>query len=578
MDPASTPPEPFEDSRRLPGANLWFDRPAVVLAPLGAAAGDAAAKGAWAQAVGAMAAALGWPDPQPVATHHALAFAAPEDALFAATEVNEWAWAQAAAGGSADVPVAATHFARLAGAEHSPPLVRLRAAARARGLPVFEDDDSVSLGAGAGSATWPRAALPPPLDLPWPRLHDIPRLLVTGSNGKTTTTRLLAAMATRAGFTAGLCSTEGVVVGGHLVLPGDYAGPAGARAVLRQPGVTLAVLEVARGGLLRRGLAVARADVAVVTNISPDHLGEYGVESAADLAEVKLIVAHAVRQGRLVLNADDSVLLAAAARLPHAAAAPRALFARDHAHPLLAALRALGGSTCGVAADELVLCHAGLRHALGRLADLPLTLGGAALHNVENACASALAAACAGLPVAAIADTLREFGARPQDNPGRLERWTHRGATVLIDYAHNPDGLAQLLRVARALQPRRLGLLLGQAGNRDDAAIAELAHAAAGFAPDRVVIKELPGMLRGREPGSVPALIERALLGAGLPAARLAHEADELAAAQSLLAWAQPGDCVVLPVHTAAVREQLRARLEAAQGAGVASGLPFSTT
>jgi UDP-N-acetylmuramyl tripeptide synthase len=565
VDLASNPTEPFEDSRRLPGANLWFDRPAVVLAPLGEAAGDATAQARWAQAVCALAAALGWPDAQPVAAHHALAFAAPEDALFTATEVNEWAWARAAAGNvanlAAGIASSSTHFARLAAAEHSPPLVRLRAAARAHSLPVFEDDDSVSVGAGAGSLAWPRAALPLPMDVPWAQLHDIPRLLVTGSNGKTTTTRLLAAMAARAGFTAGLCSTEGVVVGGQQVLAGDYAGPAGARAVLRQPGVTLAVLETARGGLLRRGLAVACANVAVVTNISPDHLGEYGVESAADLAEVKLIVAHAVRRGWLVLNADDVVLMATAARLPHAAAAPQALFARDHAHPALAALRARGGSTCGVEAGQLVLHHAGMRTALGGVAGLPLTLGGAALHNIENACAAALAAANAGLPVAAIADTLREFGARPQDNPGRLERWTHRGGTVLIDYAHNPDGLAQLLRVARALQPRRLGLLLGQAGNRDDAAIAELARTAAGFAPDLVLIKELPDMLRGREPGTVPALIEQALRSAGLPAVQLAHVADELAAAQALLAWAQPGDCVVLPVHTRAVRERLREQL-----------------
>jgi UDP-N-acetylmuramyl tripeptide synthase len=561
-------PDPFEDSRRLPGANLWLDRPAVVLAPLGAAADDPVAHATWARLVRALAAALRWPDPQPQAAHHALAFAAPEDLLFTATEVNEWAWAQAASGGAADVETAAADFAARAALEASPPAMRLKAAARRRGLPVFEDDDTLSLGAGTGCLSWPRAALPLAMDVPWAGLHDIPRLLVTGSNGKTTTTRLLAAMAARAGFTAGLCSTEGVWVGGQRVLGGDYAGPAGARAVLRQPGVTFAVLETARGGLLRRGLAVARADVAVVTNISPDHLGEYGVESAADLAEVKLVVAHAaahaVPHGTLVLNADDEVLMAAAARLPHATAAPHALFARSHDHPALAALRARGGSTCGVDAQGLLLHHAGVPHRLGAVAGMPLTLGGAAVHNIENACAAALAAACAGLPLSAIAATLHEFGARPQDNPGRLERWTHRGATVLIDYAHNPEGLAQLLRVARALHPQRLGLLLGQAGNRDDAAIAELARTAAGFAPDRIVIKELPLMLRGREPGTVPALIERALRGAGVAPAHLLHEPDELAAAQALLAWARPGDCVVLPVHTAAVRAALAAALATA--------------
>jgi UDP-N-acetylmuramyl tripeptide synthase len=132
---------------------------------------------------------------------------------------------------------------------------------------------------------------------------------------------------------------------------------------------------------------------------------------------------------------------------------------------------------------------------------------------------------------------------------------------VLIDYAHNPGGLAQLLGVARALQPRRLGLLLGQAGNRDDAAIAELACTAAACSPDRVLIKELPGLLRGRAPGEVTALIERSLRAAGLAPERIGCHADEEGAALALMAWAEAGDVVVLPVHTRAVRQRLAAVL-----------------
>jgi UDP-N-acetylmuramyl tripeptide synthase len=133
---------------------------------------------------------------------------------------------------------------------------------------------------------------------------------------------------------------------------------------------------------------------------------------------------------------------------------------------------------------------------------------------------------------------------------------------VIIDYAHNPDGLGAVLEVARALGPRRLLLLLGQAGNRDDAAIADLARTAARFAPDRVVIKELPLMLRGRALGEVPALLERALRGAGMAPAVLEFEADEARAALRLLDAAGAGDVVVLPIHTKAVREFLAAHLE----------------
>jgi UDP-N-acetylmuramyl tripeptide synthase len=442
--------------------------------------------------------------------------------------------------------------------------VALRAAATDHGLPLFEDDDVISVGAGSGSRSWLRHAPPAPGAVPFGALHDIPTLLVTGSNGKTTTVRLLAAMAAAAGSAPGYCCTEGVFVGGHAVALGDYSGPDGARTVLRHPNVRFAVLETARGGILRRGLAVERADVAVVTNIQADHLGEYGIENADDLAETKLVVARAVcRGGTLVLNADDATLMAAAKRLPHAVAARCALFARECAHPGLVELRARGGSTCAVRDDELVLHHAGQERVLGEVVKLPLTLDGAAGYNVANLAAAALAGAAIGLPPSAIANTVRSFGAVPQDNPGRLERWRHHGAQVLIDFAHNPGALDQLLRTARALRPQRLCLLLGQAGNRDDEAIAELARTAAGFAPDGIVIKELPLMLRGRALGEVPVLIRDALLKAGVAAERIRTEPDEETAARKLLDTAGPGDVIVLPVHTRAVRERLHAILEA---------------
>ncbi|HLY51456.1 MAG TPA: cyanophycin synthetase, partial [Steroidobacteraceae bacterium] len=193
-------------------------------------------------------------------------------------------------------------------------------------------------------------------------------------------------------------------------------------------------------------------------------------------------------------------------------------------------------------------------------------------YNIFNLLAATLAGAALGLPLASIARTVARFGADPADNPGRLERWTYRGAVVLLDYAHNPDGLEQLLRAARSLAPRRLTLLLGQAGNRDDAAIAELARTAARYAPDRVVVKELALMLRGRSPGEVPALLRRGLLDAGVATDRIYFESDEEAAARVLLDAARPGDVIVLPVHTRDVRERLHATLEAGVGRGGIGG------
>ena len=584
MSDHSTVTEPryaFEESRRLTGANRDSASAAVILTPLGPAAADGAAHGRWIAQVVSICAALQWPPPLPrVRAHQAgvfLAFASPADCLFTATEVNEWAWERAAADHpehavagfdlaqpAADHAVA--HFARRAALERSSPRARLAAAAEEHGLLFLEDDDTISLGEGQGSVSFPRAALSLPMDVPWSRLFAIPKLLVTGSNGKTTTSRLLAAMASAAGLTPGLCSTEGVVVAGRTVAFGDYAGPAGARAVLRHAEVTAAVLETARGGILRRGLAVPRADVAVVTNVSADHLGEHGVDSVEDIAEVKLVLAHAVQAwGTLVLNGADHTLLRAAASLPHSQAARWALFAPDHDTAILQVVRQQGGSTCGVRAGRLILILQGAETDLGAVVDMPLSLGGAAAFNVENLAAAALAAAVLGWPLAGIRQVLRNFGNQSQDNPGRLQRFDHRGATVLLDYAHNPAGLAQLLTVARSLlapaspvqAAARLGLLLGQAGNRDDLAIAELARTAAQTPPDRVLIKELPLMLRGRAAGSVSSLIEQTLLSAGLPPESLARVEDEATAALQLLDWAQPGDVVVLPLHTSAVRDRL---------------------
>jgi cyanophycin synthetase len=582
VDELATPRPAFDESRGRAGANRYHAGPSVLLLPLGPAAADGAAHGRWIAHVLTLCGRLGWPDPAPRVHAHVggptLVFAAPEDTLFTATEVNEWAWeraawehpAMAAAGFAAMHPAEAdpqAHFSARCDAERSRPLARLLAAAQARGLPWVLDDDTLTLGEGAGGQSHARAALPLAMDVPWPRLHGVAKVLVTGSNGKTTTTRLLAAMAAAAGQVPGLCSTEGVWVGGQLVEPGDYAGPAGARAVLRHPAVTAALLETARGGILRRGLAVRRADVAVVTNISADHLGEYGVDSVFDIAQAKLVLAHAVGSaedpgsGTLVLNGEDDTLLRCALQLPHASHARWALFARRHDSPLLVALRARGRSTCGVQDGRLLLSLHGDEHDLGATADMPLSLDNAAGFNIENLAAAALAAGLLGWPTRAVREALHRFGSDPADNPGRLQRLPYRGATVLLDYAHNPDGLAQLLHVARALRPGRVGLLLGQAGNRSNEAIAELARAAAGFAPDLVVIKELPQMLRGRPAGEVPALIETALHEVGVRGTRFRHEPDEGAAAAVLLAWARPGDVLVLPVHTAAVREALAAQL-----------------
>jgi len=534
-----------------------------------------------------------------VARRHAggtsLALAAPCDQLFVATEVNEWALCAAllardphhwsgleqalaasaledAADASAvitpvlDEPAAFARFERLGAREARPGLMALVDAANERGLPHLLDDTLLTLGAGQGGRDFELAALPDVADVPWGELRDIPTAVVTGSNGKTTTVRLLSACARAHGWRAAYCCTDGVFLDGELEAAGDYSGPAGARRVLRERRAQAAIVETARGGILRRGLAVSEAQVALVTNVSPDHFGEYGIDDLAALADVKLSVASVVTpDGLLVLNANDAQLVEKAPGLTprFGRSPPLGWFALDADVALLREHRARGGSTCGVRGGRLALSLAGADHDLGSIAAMPLTVEGSATYNIANLAGAALAAAALGVPPATIAAVVARFGANAADNFGRLMRFERGGVRVLLDYAHNPEGLRGLLQVAEHLRggTGRLGLLLGHAGNRQDAEIEELARTAAQFRPALVVVKENEAHLRGREPGEIPRIIRAALLRAGLPQASLAVRMSETEAARYALEWAQPGDVLALPVHSSAARTEVLALL-----------------
>src|SRR5690606_24153270 len=455
---------PYEDSRRLTGANLYFDGTGAALEIAPGVAFDDGVLQRWRANIERARAALGWPGGAIFVREHAsgasLAFEAPADQLYAATEANEWALHAALGLRAGDTPVddeaerprphvahfddddALRQLDALAREEARPALLALLAAARARGIPAHADDDALSIGEGATSRTWPLDELPSPDDVPWPRLRGVPKAVVTGSNGKTTTVRLLAAMLKAHGLRSGYSSTDGLFIDGERVEAGDYSGPVGARTVLRDARVQAAVLETARGGLLRRGLVADDARVAVVTNVSPDHFGEYGVHDLDDLAAVKLTVAKSLApDGLLALSADDAMLA------KHAAATGReriGWFALD-----FDAARARGLPACGVRDGRLILATAADGEAaLGAVAGMPLGVGGAARYNVANIAGAALAAHALGIAPATIAGVLARFGVSNADNPGRLQRWTLGDVEVLLDYAHNADGLRGLLDVA----------------------------------------------------------------------------------------------------------------------------------
>lgn len=558
----------FLDARRLTGPNLLWDRAGSILDVRCTPEEADAVIRSWQQAVRPMLDAVGWGREQTVHRRLAggvsLAFSAPIDALYAASEINEWAWtvleSRAAGRQPPDFQAALARIRAAIEAERNPDLLSLARAARERSVAFLWDDDFASVGLGRGSETWAAREVPDPAVLDWQRYHDVPVGIVTGTNGKTTTARLATHILKAGGRRVGVSCTEWIAVNDRIIDRGDWSGPGGARRVLRETDVDVAVLETARGGLLRRGLGVERADAALITNIAEDHLGDFGSRSLAELLDVKWVVSHAVREsGVLILNADDDRLRARArayeGRLVWFSVERDNAVVRDHV--------AAGGLAFVLDSERLTLLEGGRREAILDGAEIPIALEGAARHNLANALAAAALSHALG---ATLEDVRKGLATMSQaDNPGRSNVYERDGVRVLVDFAHNPQAMRAVFGMARALPARRRLLAFGQAGDRPDDLIRELAHGAWDIGLDRVVVSELPDYYRGREPGEVYAVIRDELLRLGARAEQIGHYDQEIDALEDALAWAEPGDLVIM--IALADSPTIRERLEAPAGA-----------
>jgi cyanophycin synthetase len=393
----------------------------------------------------------------------------------------------------------------------------------------------------------------------------VPVVAVTGTNGKTTTSRLVAHMGRCAGRVVGWSNTDGVYVDGVQVEEGDYSGPAGARTVLADPRVQLAVTETARGGILLRSMGIATTDVSVVTNVSADHLGMMGIDTLDQLAEVKAVLTRVTRPGGwVVLNADDPRTYA---MRRGARARPWVFSRRPDAPQLREVLADHGRATTVLDGQVAVILPGRDPDPLVALVDVPCTLAGLSGHNVENALAAASAGLAVGLDRAAVVEGLRTFAPGPEHNPGRMNVYTLAVAggelTVVLDLAHNEAGLEALLEIMRGLRPPggRLLLGLGTAGDRSDDVLVSLGELAArGADVVRVVHKER--YLRGRSVEEMDRLFRAG--GAAVGVTGWQSSPTELAGLEALLSLARPGDVVALMCH--ADRVQLDARLRAGGG------------
>jgi cyanophycin synthetase len=367
----------------------------------------------------------------------------------------------------------------------------------------------------------------------------VPVVSITGTNGKSTVTRLITHILVRSGRHVGTTTSDGILVDERMVDPGDWTGPAGAAAILRRADVDVAVLETARGGLVLRGMGYESNEASVFTNVSSDHLDLQGIHTLPELAEVKATICRVTKpDGWTVLNADDPLVAAVGRRVR----ARVAYFSLDPDRaPVVRRHVAAGGRAYLLRDGALIEHDAGERHEILEVADLPVALGGLARHNVANALAAAGGARAVGATLAEVTDGLRDFRPSADLSPGRLNLYRLGQRIVIVDFAHNEAGTEAILGVAAAIASGAAGrtapvtAIIGTAGDRPDDTFRGIGRIAARLA-QRVAIKETLTYLRGRDRGHVVALLLEGLRAGGMDPALVPVYEGEARALEAELA------------------------------------------
>ncbi len=407
-------------------------------------------------------------------------------------------------------------------------------------LPTPDVESAVSHAAAEVAAAEPG-------DRPTTITPKVPVVAVTGTNGKTTTSRMIAHIARADARLVGWSNTDGIYIDGQLVEAGDYSGPSGAGRVLAHPGVELAVTETARGGILLKGIGLTRNDVSVVTNVTADHLGSQGIDTVDQLAEVKAVVARITRSsGWAVLNADDPRVLA----MRNIIKARPWIFSRDPDSPAIREVLNAGGRATTVIDGWLAVLEP---HAdplpLVEVVEVPMTLAGLSRFNVENALAAASAALAIGISREIVIVGLRTFTPDVEHNPGRMNFFTLPGeVTVVMDLAHNEAGLEAMLEIMAAVRRpgARVLLGLGAVGDRTDELIDALGEIGA-KGSDVVAIGHKTHYLRGRTQAEIDTLLRTGAARVGV--SEIESFDTEVESLAALVAQARAGDVVGLMCH-----------------------------
>ena len=542
-----------DDARRLTGPGLLWNHPGAVLDIFFEDLAQERVIGLWAHHAGRVLEALGWQDQ--AFTYRIftggvnLAISAPMDQLYSAIFAARTAWHFCAADLLGETPddfdTLIDDVKGVMAKEANPQLISLIEASVQHGVDILCDDDDISIGHGTGSQTWPIDALPASDEVDWDALHNIPIAFITGTNGKTTTTRLLEAIVRCSGKVAGLTSTEVVRVGDDILDRGDYSGPGGARMLLRDQRLEIACLEVARGGILRRGLPTRAATAAAVTNVANDHLGQYGVNTVPELAQAKFAVHRTLDEsGILALNADDAFVRAEAENTR----ANKWWFSLDPENEKIRGARASRACCAYLRERSIIFFDGAVEQEVLQVDNAPITMGGASRYNILNVLTAVCLARAMSIPLEAIQTGLAGFQPDANDNPGRCNEFAYNGARVFVDFAHNPHSISAVCEALSGLPAKRRFIMLSHAGDRSDQDVRDVTETALGFKPDVIVTAELADYLRGRELGEIPALIEKSVSDHGFNLNQVHRAESPLQAATMILDKVEPGDLALLLV------------------------------
>ncbi len=399
----------------------------------------------------------------------------------------------------------------------------------------------------APSEGQPRDAAGPVIDMLFPPGSPtrIPVASITGTNGKTTTTRMVAHIFKMAGHRVGVSTSDGVYIDGHLTVEGDMTGPVAARMVLRDPSVDVAVLETARGGLLKRGMGYRRANVGAVLNVAADHLGLRGIDTLEDLAKVKRIVVE-IAQDTAVLNADDPLCLRMA---DYTKAKSLCYITMNPKHPLVREHIRSGAKAVvleeGINGHMITFYEGGSHIPLVWTHLIPATLEGRAMHNVQNAMFAAAIAHSMDVKLEEIRHGLRTFDTTFFQAPGRMNVFDGHPFKVILDYGHNPAAIKAMVQLTEHLETegRRL-VVLAAPGDRRDEDVREIARLCAGKFDHYICRRD--DSTRGRGANEIPKMLRDALLESGVESERIELIPDEQKAVERGLSLARQGDLLLI--------------------------------